>query len=54
MERIAMNILLLRNLNRLFFVAFATFLLNFLSRRVLSVVKFSPLRLRLQTGSVFR
>jgi hypothetical protein len=29
-------------------------LLNFLSLRVLSVVKFPPLRLRLQTASVFR
>lgn len=29
MERIAMNILVLRDVNRLFFVAFVTFLLNF-------------------------
>ena len=54
MERIAMNILVLRDVNRLFFVAFVTFLLNFPSLRVLSVVKFPPLRLRLQTASVFR
>ena len=54
MERIAMKNLFLRNVNRLFFVAFATFLLNFLSLRVVSVVKFPLLRLRLQTASVFR
>jgi hypothetical protein len=51
MERIATNILFLRNVNRLFFV---TFLLNLPSLRALSVVKFPQLRLRLQTASVFR
>jgi len=54
MERIATNISFLRNVNRLFFVAFVTFLLNFPSLRALSVVKFPQLRLRLQTASVFR
>ena len=40
MERIAMSILLLGNVNRISFVAFVTFLLNFPSLRALSGVNF--------------